>query len=230
MELTADSLATNDGPLAYAVRVSPRRRTLCLQVFADGRVRVSAPAQVGLATVRAFVGERVGWIRKQQQRLRAVPVPPVRASGSFIRFLDDELEILQVAGLRNARRRGATLELSAHIDISRALTCWYRAQALPHITERIGYFAAQVGREPQRLRIAAQKTRWGSCSPRGTVSLNWRLLLAPSEILDYVIVHELCHLLQANHSPRFWREVARVMPEHERHRRWLREYGLQLNI
>lgn len=230
MELTADSLATNDGPLAYAVRVSPRRRTLCLQVFADGRVRVSAPTQVGLATVRAFVGERVGWIRKQQQRLRTLPAPPVRANGSRIRFLDEELEIVQIVGSRTARRVGATLELPAHSDIVAALTRWYRAQALPHIAERIRYFAPQVGSEPQRLRIAAQKTRWGSCSPRGTVSLNWRLLLAPSEILDYVIVHELCHLLHANHSARFWREVARVMPAHTRHRHWLRDHGRELVV
>lgn len=224
------SLATADGTIEYALCVSPRRRTLCLQVFADGRVRVSAPARVGLATVRAFVDARIGWIQKQQARLRALPPAPVRAAGSRIRFLDEELELVAVAGLRTPRRVGLTLEVPVHSDITQSLRRWYRAQAPAHITERVIYFAPQVGREPQRLRIAAQKTRWGSCSPRGTVSLNWRLLLAPSEILDYVIVHELCHLLHANHSARFWREVARVVPDHERHRRWLREHGGELAL
>lgn len=230
MTASDDQLDTTDGAIAYALRVSPRRRTLCLQVFADGRVRVSAPARVGIATVRAFVDARVDWIQKQQARLRAVPAPPVRTAGSRIRFLDEELMIVAVAGLRTPRRVGDTLEIPAHADIVSALARWYRAQAEPHIANRIAHFAPKVGREPQRLRIAAQKTRWGSCSPRGTVSLNWRLLLAPSEILDYVIVHELCHLLHANHSARFWREVARVMPAHTRHRRWLRDHGRDLVV
>ena len=226
----SERLTTADGEIEYALRLSPRRRTLCLQVFADGRVRVSAPARVGMAAVDAFVTNRIGWIRQQQARLRAAPAAPVRTSGSRIRFLDEELVIVAVAGLRAPRRVGDALEVPADGDIAQALARWYRAQALTHINARLAYFSAKVGREPRRLRIAAQKTRWGSCSPRGTVSLNWRLLLAPSEILDYVIVHELCHLLQPNHSDRFWREVARVMPAHERHRRWLRDHGSSLAI
>ena len=224
----SERLTTAAGEIEYALRLSPRRRTLCLQVFADGRVRVSAPARVGMAAVHAFVANRIGWIRQQQARLRAAPAAPVRVSGSRIRFLDEELVIAAVAGLRAPRRVGDLLEVPADGDIAHALARWYRAQALAHISARVDYFSAKVGREPQRLRIGAQKTRWGSCSPRGTVSLNWRLLLAPSEILDYVVVHELCHLLHANHGARFWREVTLVMPGHERHRHWLRAYGAGL--
>lgn len=221
-------LATADGAIEYALRVSPRRRTLCLQVFADGRVRVSAPTRVGMATVHAFVDARVDWIRKQRARLRALPAAPVRTPGSRIRFLDEELTITAVVGVRAPRRVGDRLEIPAEADIARVLARWYRAQAEPHFSARIAHFAPIVGREPQRLRIGAQKTRWGSCSPRGTISLNWRLLLAPSEIADYVVVHELCHLLHANHSARFWREVARVMPQHDDHRRWLRTHAVEL--
>ena len=224
------TLATADGAIEYALHVSPKRRTLCLQVFADGRVRVSAPTRVGIAIVRAFVDARVDWIQKQQARLRAVPAPPVRTPGSRIRFLDEELTIVAVAGLRAPRRAGNALEVPAHVDIASALARWYRTQAESHFSDRIAVFAPQVGREPQRLRIGAQKTRWGSCSPRGTISLNWRLLLAPSDIADYVVVHELCHLLHANHSVRFWREVARVLPAYPRQQRWLRSHGGELHV
>jgi predicted metal-dependent hydrolase len=93
---------------------------------------------------------------------------------------------------------------------------------------RIAHFAPRVGRAPARISIRAQRTRWGSCSGRGTISINWRLMLASPEVMDYVIVHELCHLLQANHSARFWREVARVMPDYAHRQRQLREFGRQL--
>jgi predicted metal-dependent hydrolase len=79
--------------------------------------------------------------------------------------------------------------------------------------------------EPARIRVAGQRTRWGSCSPHGTVSLNWRLGLAPLEVLDYVVVHELCHLLEANHGPRFWAHVERRRPRYLDHRRWLQQHG-----
>jgi predicted metal-dependent hydrolase len=78
---------------------------------------------------------------------------------------------------------------------------------------------------PARIRIAGQRTRWGSCSPRGTVSLNWRLALAPPEVLDYVVVHELCHLVEANHGPRFWALVQTRRPDYREARRWLRDHG-----
>jgi predicted metal-dependent hydrolase len=79
--------------------------------------------------------------------------------------------------------------------------------------------------EPERIRIAGQRTRWGFCSPRGTVSLNWRLALAPPDVLDYVVVHELCHLVEANHGPRFWALVEERRPAYREPRRWLREHG-----
>ena len=90
--------------------------------------------------------------------------------------------------------------------------------------------AAAEALEPARIRIAGQRTRWGSCSPRGTVSLNWRLALAPHRVLDYVIVHELCHLLEANHGPRFWALVAERRPGYREPKRWLRDHGHALLV
>jgi predicted metal-dependent hydrolase len=85
--------------------------------------------------------------------------------------------------------------------------------------------AVEEGFEPARIRVAGQRTRWGSCAPTGTVSLNWRLALAPPAVLDYVVVHELCHLREANHGPRFWALVERHRPHYRSPRRWLRDHG-----
>jgi predicted metal-dependent hydrolase len=90
--------------------------------------------------------------------------------------------------------------------------------------------AADEGLRPARIRVAGQRTRWGSCSPNGTVSLNWRLALAPDAALDYVVVHELCHLREPNHSPRFWALVERLRPGYREPRRWLQDYGHALLV
>ena len=126
-----------------------------------------------------------------------------------------------------AVRHGGTLVVPASTSAqARPLVeAWYRRAAHVYVQQRMAYYAPLVGRAPTRITIRAQKTRWGSCSTRASISINWRLMQAAPDIIDYVIVHELCHLLQANHAPRFWREVARVLPDYETRRRRLREFG-----
>ena len=96
------------------------------------------------------------------------------------------------------------------------------------IPERVRYFAPKVGVDYGMITIRNQKTRWGSCSARGNLNFNCLLMLAPSEVIDYVVVHELCHRKELNHSPRFWAEVARVLPDYKRQERWLKENGKRL--
>lgn len=101
-------------------------------------------------------------------------------------------------------------------------------QALRVLPERAAYFAPLVGVTYGRITIRNQKTRWGSCSSKGNLNFNCRLMKAPASVLDYVIVHELCHRLEMNHSPRFWALVEQVMPDYRVHRKWLREHGSSL--
>lgn len=93
------------------------------------------------------------------------------------------------------------------------------------ISQRVSYFAAKMDVTYGRISIRAQKTRWGSCSGQGNLNFNWKLILMPPEILDYVVVHELAHRKQMNHSKLFWAEVERILPDYERRRRWLKENG-----
>lgn len=106
-----------------------------------------------------------------------------------------------------------------------ALEAGYRKQAAEALRRRTAYFAARMGVTYGRITIRAQKTRWGSCSSRGNLNFNWKLIKMPAEILDYVVVHELAHRKYMDHSPRFWAEVEQVLPDYRARRQWLKEYG-----
>lgn len=106
----------------------------------------------------------------------------------------------------------------------------YRNAARQLFENRVAYYHRMTGGRYTSITVRDQKTRWGSCSSRGTLSFNYRLVFAPPEILDYVVVHELCHLTYMNHSKDFWNMVASVMPEYKMHRKWLREHGQELSL
>jgi len=229
-----DVLELPDTSLAYSIRASARRRTLGLELRADGSLTVATPRGLSLATIRAFVASRRAWI--DAKRALLTPPTPPRAPiehGARLPYLGSELALnVSIAPARRAacRCESGRLEVNVPHDtaLRPAVEAWYRRAAATHAAARLAHFAPLVGRGARKLVIRAQRTRWGSCSARGTISLNWRLMQAPPEILDYVVVHELCHLLVPNHSPRFWAEVARVLPDWRRQRVALRLFGRSL--
>jgi predicted metal-dependent hydrolase len=147
-------------------------------------------------------------------------VVPLRTSERTIRALLDQHEGWLARQLARAREPRLTLEPMTEHEGRR------RARALVH--ELVGKEAPLLGVSAGRIAIRDQCTRWGSCSSRGTLSFNWRLVLAPLEVAAYVVVHELCHLREPNHSPRFWQLVAAARPGYREERRWLAEHGWEL--
>ena len=126
-------------------------------------------------------------------------------------------------------KRQADRPVSDLTDAQRtALTRRYIAAAKEYFPKRAAYFRQFTGGTYNRITIRDQKTRWGSCSARGTLSFNWRLMLAPPAILDYVVVHELCHLTHMDHSATFWQAVESVCPDYRSARKWLKEHGQEL--
>ena len=111
-----------------------------------------------------------------------------------------------------------------------ALEARYKEAARSYIPKRVAYYNPMTGGTYSRISIRDQKTRWGSCSSKGTLSFNWRLMLAPPAILDYVVVHELCHLNHMNHSKAFWQAVEAVYPDYRNARKWLKEHGSELTL
>lgn len=107
---------------------------------------------------------------------------------------------------------------------------WYRKKAREIFTKRVEYFAPQIGKRVNRIAIRGQHTRWGSCSSKGNLNFNWRLMLAPPEIIDYVVVHELCHLLHMNHSKDFWHSVEAILPDYKQRKKWLTEWKCPIKM
>jgi len=231
-----DVLEFPDDQFVYAIRTSARRRTLSLELRADGSLTVATPRGLSIATIRTFVASRRAWIVAKRALLEKSKPAAARFqfhSGARLPYLGTELALtVSVAPARRAACRcesgSLVLKVPHDIAIRPAIEAWYRREAATHAAARLAHFAPLVGRAARKLVIRAQRTRWGSCSARGTISLNWRLMQAPPDILDYVVVHELCHLLVPNHSSRFWAEVARVLPDWRRRRTELRQFGRSL--
>lgn len=221
--------------LNYNIHFSRRRRTICVQVYIDGAVTVRAPIRTGQDTVRHFILQRLDWIKAKQKTFSARAKAPTRVltAGALLPFLDDTL-VLQPSFSATSKPQIARcnqvllLRAADPARVRTLLTAWYRREAALHVADQMEFYAKRVGRAPQRIHIRDQKTRWGSCSATGTISINWRLMLAPTAVLDYVVVHELCHLLHAHHRPSFWNEVARVLPDYKIRRTLLHELGQSL--
>jgi len=152
----------------------------------------------------------------------------LRERGDTVPYLGRALRLRPEPGRTRVHRRGDVLLVPPGEAARPALERWYRRQARAEVQPRLDAAARAVGRPYTRLSIRDQRTRWGSCAAGGAISINWRLLLAPEEVLEYVVRHEACHLAVMNHSPRFWELMARVMPGYEAPRRWLREHGATL--
>ena len=211
--------ATEAGGIQYELRRSAARRTFCVQVFADGRVRASVPLQTPLPMVEAFVASRADWIARKQAHFAARRAPMALGDGAQLSVLGMPL-VLRLTADGAVTRTGDELRVPAADGADRLalLARWLRAEAALYAAQCVARFAPLVGATPKRISIRAQSTRWGSCSARGTISLNWRLMFAQASVFDYVVVHELCHLKHPDHSPRFWAAVAAVMPDFAAHR------------
>ena len=157
---------------------------------------------------------------------RVLGLVPVTALGPTVeRFVEEKKRLDQNISSREREVKVAGSYGDRDYEKDPALEARYRELARAVISQRAAYFAAKMGVTFGRISIRAQKTRWGSCSSRGNLNFNWKLILMPPEILDYVVVHELAHRKQMNHSKLFWAEVERVLPDYRERRRWLKENG-----
>jgi predicted metal-dependent hydrolase len=206
---------------SYSVRRSTRARRVRVTVDRAGTVEVVLPQRMPLRAAQEAVSELWPWIERrlaEAGRQRAA----VRARGDTLPYLGDTLTLKPEPGRTRVLRRDEVLLVPADHARQESLERWYRRMARHEIGARLDRACAIAGLSYTRLTIRDQRTRWGSCSRAGAMSFNWRLLLAPEAVLDYVIWHEVCHLAFMDHSQRFWGLVARYCPEHREHAAWLR--------
>jgi predicted metal-dependent hydrolase len=212
--------------LEYEVRRSPRARRVRVSVEPDGAVKVTLPRRAPARAAAEAVRELRPWIDRRRAALERAAAEVGRTPG-VVPYLGRELRLQPQPGRTRVHRRGDVLLVPAG-DARPALERWYRRAARSEIAPRLDAAVARAGTRYTGLTIRGQRTRWASCSSTGAMSFNWRLLLAPEAVLDYVVEHEVCHLEVMDHSPRFWALMESRVPDWREHSAWLRRYGATL--
>jgi predicted metal-dependent hydrolase len=216
-----------DDELRYSVRRSDRARRVRVTVDAVRGVEVVLPRRAPARAADEAVQELGPWIQRRLAELEAAR-SVVAARGDTVPYLGTTLRLVPQPGRTRAHRRGDELLVPTGDEQGPALERWFRRAARGEIAPRLDRACEQAGLSYTRLTIRAQRTRWASCSRSGAMSFNWRLLLAPPEVLDYVVWHEVCHLEVLDHSPRFWALLARWCPDYRERAAWLRRHGQTL--
>jgi predicted metal-dependent hydrolase len=218
--------------LAYTVQRSEKRRRLTIAVERDRRVVVHAPADVTDEAIRRVIHTKRHWILEKlrhPQKYRDLPHPPGKelVNGEAALYLGRQYRIEIVAeGLEAVQFNQRFLVPASKVSERKAtLREWYVARADEKILPRVFRFAQSLGVEFKRARIVDNRYRWGSCTVNDSVNFNWRLIKAPVFVIDYVIAHELAHLIESNHTARFWNVVRAQVAKAEQARLWLREHG-----
>jgi predicted metal-dependent hydrolase len=221
----------NSLPVRVVEHPGSRRITLRLLPGGDG-LKVTMPAHVGDAELDAFLHRNVNWVAARRARL---PKTVSIAEGQLIPFRGVPHRIMC-----SGPGRGVVEPLEINGEyvlripgdqafIQRKLLDYFKKQARKVLAEHVVIHSASLDVRARQIRITDTTSRWGSCSSTRTLSFSWRIILAPPEVLDYLVAHEVAHLREMNHSPRFWQLVADICPQMERHKSWLRKNGAKLH-
>lgn len=223
-----------------AVKFSARRRTLTIKVD-EGCVVVRAPTFAAMGDIENFLRSKRTWVREKlaQQQAQLQARKRFWRSGELLPLLGATVQLQvehaakgQVAfdgeNLRVGVRR-ASAQL-AERRIQALVQQWYRERAASDIAQRVAHWQEVTGIAAKGHSIKTYKARWGACSHRRELTFNWKLVMAPPAVIDYVVVHELCHIVHFNHSPAYWQLVGRYQPDYKAHKRWLKNHGLSLEL
>jgi predicted metal-dependent hydrolase len=219
--------AVSDGVAFVRVR---RARRYILRVQPDGTLRVTIPRGGSRAEAEAFVGRQLDWVARERARTRRERAPARWGHGSAL-LLDGvphTIEVREAEGAAFAEYAGRVVKLRDVDDVRPEVERDLRRLAVERLVPRLHALAAAHGLTVRRVTIRNQRSRWGSCSRSGAIALNFRLVQMPPAVCDYVLIHELMHLRQQNHGPRFWALVERACPGYRDAERWLRRVGRSL--
>ena len=204
--------------------IRSRRKTIAIEIRPDGQVWVRSPMRTPRNYIDQVLNDKVDWIQSrlaQIQRAAALQPQYTFTEGELHPFLGKQRPLSFAA--TGADDQAIYLPAANRGSVRAALSAWYRAEATRVIPGMLRRLSEHTQLHPTRVRISSARTRWGSCSSKGTISLAWRLILAPPEIIEYVIIHELVHLKVPNHSRKFWDAVEAYLSDYKTRRAWLRK-------
>lgn len=221
----------------FAVEIirTDRKKSAIIQIH-DDKAIIKAPRTLPDAHIRTMITKRSAWIKQklQDQSERSDVKSKEYVSGEAFSYLGRiyRLKVMKGLGSSIKMKDGYLVvticeaEIDPPKEIKSLLQRWYRSHAEQRLREKTERLAKSVGVTPNSVAIRSYKSRWGSCSIRGDITYNWKIILAPHRIIDYVVIHELCHLLEHSHSPRYWMYVERYAPDWRNCRRWLKQHPI----
>lgn len=227
--------------IPYEERKSTRIKRISIRITPD-KVRVSAPARATKREILAFIDKNSQWILENWLKLQETILRPslrYYETGVKVPYLGTDLEVrITETEQKMTKLRYETESASLNIAIPQGISNeqkqeairgilekWYKQKARSIFQEKLNAWSVVMGLKYNQFRLKEQKTRWGSCSSLGNINLNWRAVMAPESVIDYLVIHELSHLRYLNHSQDFWSFVARYCPEHGAKKKWLRVNG-----
>ena len=219
--------------ITYTLKRSGYRRSISLRID-DRGLCVNAPLRASEKWLLDVLQDKSDWVLKQLDSWSSKKTPPIFwAEGAPIPFRGEAFVLTLTPKSRGAvpQLHGQILHVPVGVEaevphIEKAVMLWYRSEALRVFEECVAHFAPMLQVSPREIRLSAARTQWGSCTAHGVVRLNWQLVKMPLHLIDYVVVHELAHLVEMNHSPAFWRVVESVCPDYKQCRAELRSYGV----
>jgi predicted metal-dependent hydrolase len=234
--LGQDSIVLEGISIEYFLKRSHRAKLIWLTYKPRCGLQVTVPPRYNLKDLPDFLRRNARWILRHQSASQLIPGSVEKPSrlGDTVLFLGKPLQIVRQTGAaqNNVNFDGSQLMINIKTDADnseRLVFNWMKDQAVRLISEKVKLWSSRLKVEFRRITIRNQKSRWGSCSRLRNLSFNWRLIMVPEEVLEYVIVHELCHLKEMNHQKAFWKIVATYCPQWREHRRWLNHHRLELH-
>lgn len=202
------------------------RKTICIQVKRDGSICVLAPSRAKNEAIEQFVLSKKDWLLNATEKVQnRIKIKPIITEGAIIHFMGRHIKVSKLGHASDESYRFEDNQLLLDQVDGDSFESALKHLFASHINERILYYANLIGVKPTKVAIKAQKSRWGSCNSKGELTFNWRLVFASESVIDYVIVHELCHLIHMNHSKEFWDRVYKILPDYKTRRDWLKAEG-----
>ncbi len=214
--------------------IRSKRKTISLAVTHDAELVIRAPIETPFEYLKNLVNRKRDWITAKLKEMQDSPKPKAKEFVNRESFLylgkSYQLKIVDNAKFDIEIKDNLLLSLEKAPYAREVLIKWYKSEAAKKIKERCEWYSRRAGDMPFSIRITNAQKRWGSCGTNGTLNFSWRLIMAPLEIIDYVVVHELVHLEQRDHSRLFWNKVKTIMPDFKRRQNWLKYNGRNLDI
>ena len=214
--------------------IRQRRKTVSLEVTPRATLIVKAPYYLTDYDIDTVLKRHIRWIEKRIKNIETVPNFREKefVSGESFLYLERTYRLFIVGKQKEALKFDNNFYLAENKrpKAREIFINWYKKAAQDFILKRVDMYSKEIGVEYKSVKINSAKKRWGSCSRNGNLNFSYRLIMAPVSVIDYVVVHELCHLIERNHSKKFWRNVKVVLPHYEKEKLWLKENGHLLNI